>query len=142
MTERYKRRCGEAPEHWLAGGLSILSAFFRNEAKLEMRINLSMSMLGKSQGGLDQRKRTQIGLKMASFPARMGLFWAFSKLGANTPTPYTARGPAARSEHYSRAGRGYTAETVPALGTRQMAGVRLQFGRRRDGEYIRLRTKS
>jgi hypothetical protein len=37
------------------------------------------------QDGLIQRKRTQIGLRMASFPVEMGLFWAFSKLGKRPP---------------------------------------------------------
>jgi hypothetical protein len=45
-----------------------------------MRIQRSMKILRKLQDGFDRQKRTQIGLKMASFPAEMGSFWAFSKL--------------------------------------------------------------
>jgi hypothetical protein len=47
-----------------------------------MHIYLGMNELRKTQGGFDGKKRTQIGLRMGSFPARMGSVWVFSKLRA------------------------------------------------------------
>ena len=66
-----------------------------------------MSLLGKSRVGFGIRKRTQIGLKMGSFPAKLGSFWTFSKPWANTPTErrgYTAGGSAGDPVHGTSAG--------------------------------------
>ncbi len=73
----------------LAGETLLPRSIFQNEAKLEIRIQRFMKMLRKMQDGSGRRKRTQIGLRMASFPAEMGLFWGVFEGGGRTRRPRT-----------------------------------------------------
>jgi hypothetical protein len=44
-----------------------------------------MNMLGKTQPRVFRKNEAILRQKMASFPVKMGLFWAFSNLGKRPP---------------------------------------------------------